>query len=52
MVSIRTLHSKLCNRSLDVDIEAIQDDVTIIGDPDDLFDKTDDQGQVTRMGAL
>ena len=35
-----------------MDIKAIQDDITIFGDPDDLFDETDDEGQVTKMGAL
>ena len=35
-----------------VDIKAIQDDITIFGDPDDLFDETDDEGQVIKMGAL
>lgn len=40
------------SRFPDVDIKAIQDDITIFGDPDDLFDETDDEGQVTKMGAL
>ena len=35
-----------------VDIKAIQDDITIFGDPDDLFDETDDEGRVTEVGAL
>jgi hypothetical protein len=35
-----------------VDIKAIQDDITYIGDPDDLFDEVDDEGRVTKIGAL
>ena len=35
-----------------VDLKAIQDDITIFGDPEDLFDETDDEGQVTEVGAL
>ena len=35
-----------------VDIKAIQDDITIFGDPDDLFDETDDEGRVIEVGAL
>ena len=35
-----------------VDIKAIQDDITIFGDPEDIFDETDDEGKVTKLGAL
>ena len=35
-----------------VDIKAIQDDTTIFGDPEDIFDKTDDGSKVTKLGAL
>ncbi len=35
-----------------VDIKAIQDDITIFGDPEDIFDETDDGGEVTKLGAL
>ena len=35
-----------------VDIKAIQDDITIFGDPEDIFDETDDEGKVTKMDAL
>ena len=35
-----------------VDLKAIQDDITIFGDPKDLFDETDDEGLVTEVGAL
>jgi hypothetical protein len=36
----------------DVEIKAIQDDVTIMGSPDDIFDKVDGQGQIVSKGAL
>jgi hypothetical protein len=29
-----------------------EDDITIFGDPEDIFDETDDGGEVTKMGAL
>ena len=35
-----------------VDIKAIQDDITIFGDPEGIFDETDDGGEVTKLGAL
>ena len=35
-----------------VDIKAIQDDRTVFGDPEDIFDETDDGGEVTKLGAL
>ena len=35
-----------------VDIKAIQDDITIFGDPEDIFDEIDDRGEVTKLGAL
>ena len=36
-----------------VDIKAIQDDITIFGDPEDIFDETEiDGGEVTKLGAL
>ena len=35
-----------------VDIKAIQDDITIFGYPDDLFDEKDGEGQVSKEGAL
>jgi hypothetical protein len=35
-----------------VDLKAIQDDITIFGDPEDLFDETDDEGLETEVGAL
>ena len=35
-----------------VDIKAIQDDITIFGDPEDIFDETDAEGEVSKQGAL
>jgi hypothetical protein len=35
-----------------VDIKAIQDDITIFGDPEDIFDEIDDGGEVIKLGAL
>ena len=35
-----------------MDLKAIQDDITIFGDPEDLFDETDDEGLVTEVDAL
>ena len=35
-----------------MDIKAIQDDITIFGDPEDIFDEIDDRGEVTKLGAL
>jgi len=34
------------------EIKAIQDDVTIMGSPDDVIDKVDDHGQIISKGAL
>jgi hypothetical protein len=35
-----------------VDIKAIQDDITLCGDPKDIFDEKDSGGVVIRLGAL
>ena len=35
-----------------VEVKAIQDDVTIMGSPEDVFDVVDDQGSVVSKGAL
>ena len=32
--------------------KSVQDDITIFGDPEDIFDETDDEGKVTKLGAL
>ncbi len=35
-----------------VDIKAIQDDITIFGDSEDIFDEIGDGGEVIKLGAL
>ena len=46
--ALKAVQSKFPN----VDIKAIQDDITMFGDPEDLFDEKDGEGRVSKEGAL
>jgi len=46
-LALKAVQAKFPN----VDLKAIQDDITIFGDPDDLFDEVDEEDRVTKVGT-